>query len=86
MVFMPIICDNSRSPIWERNKIVWIQCNGVIFLSMSCYFAVHFPHHIMVKTYGRISSSPLILRDPAGIFQWFVFLGFYLIADTSGRI
>jgi hypothetical protein len=47
---MPIILDNSRSPIWERKKIVWTHCNGVIFLSMSWFFAVHFPRHIMVNT------------------------------------
>jgi hypothetical protein len=85
MVLMPIILDNSRSPIWERNNIVGTQCNGVHFLSMSCFFAVHYPRHIMVKTYCRISSSPFILRDPASIFQCFIFFGFYLISDSSGR-
>jgi hypothetical protein len=50
MVCMPIILDNSRSPIWERNKIVWTQCNGVKFLLMSCFFAVYYPRHIVVKT------------------------------------
>jgi hypothetical protein len=50
MVCMPIILDNSRYPIWERNKIVWTQCNWVTFLSMSCFFAVHFSRQIMVKT------------------------------------
>jgi hypothetical protein len=49
MVCMPIILDNSRSLIWERSKIVWTQCNGVQFLSMSCFFAAHYPHAIMVK-------------------------------------
>jgi hypothetical protein len=43
MVCMPIILDNSRSPIWERNKIVWTQCNGVQFISMSWFFCGSLP-------------------------------------------
>jgi hypothetical protein len=41
-VCMPIITDNSSSPIWERNKIVWAQRSEVIFLSMSWPFCGSF--------------------------------------------